>query len=364
MRRVLDPGTLRAAWTLLALAGTLTLIYRLRTVLLLLVFSVIFAYLIFPLVKLAERGLPVARRRPLAIALVYLVLVAVLSTLAALVGPRLGHELAALGEKVPAMSTQIQSGRILGNIFPNWGGAEVLDDLVRSHLPQVVVYAQYALTSILAWLSAAWVVILIPVFAFFFLRDAERIADGVTGLVGDAGRRQLSVTIALDLHSVLGEYIRALILLFALTFAVWSALFLPASVRTPWSSRRLAERSSFASPWPTRRWRHRHCGRVLQRVLTPLAAGPIHPRVASHAGLHDEPPDHGARGRVPPRPGALRRPRRRRDRGPRGDVSLGACAGRAPHCLAAPPGLPHRVSLDHAAAHALRINGAPHSSSI
>ena len=230
MRRVLDPGILRAAWTLLALAGTLTLIYRLRTVLLLLVFSVVFAYLIFPLVKLAERGLPVARRRPLAIALVYLVLVAVLSTLAALVGPRLGHELAALGEKVPEMSTQIQSGRILGNILPNWGGAEVLDDLVRSHLPQVVVYAQYALTSILAWLSAAWVVILIPVFAFFFLRDAERIADAVTGLVGDAGRRQLSVTIALDLHSVLGEYIRALILLCSLTFAVWSALFLLAGV--------------------------------------------------------------------------------------------------------------------------------------
>ncbi len=230
MRRVLDPGTLRAAWTLLVLAGTLTLIYRLRTVLLLLVFSVVFAYLIFPLVKLAERGLPVARRCPLAIALVYFVLIAVLSTLAALGGPRLGHELAALGEKVPEMSTQIQSGRILGNIFPSWGGAEVLDDLVRSHLPQVVVYAQYALTSILAWLSAAWVVILIPVFAFFFLRDAEGIADAVTGLVGDAGRRQLSVTIALDLHSVLGEYIRALILLCSLTFAVWSALFLLAGV--------------------------------------------------------------------------------------------------------------------------------------
>src|SRR5215471_3608306 len=230
MRRVLDPGTLRAAWTLLALAGTLTLIYHLQKLLLLLVFSIVFAYLIFPLVKVAERGLSVARRRPLAIALVYLVLVAVLSTLAALVGPRLGHELAALGEKVPEMSTQIQSGRILGKIFPNWGGAEILDDLVRSHLPQVVVYAQYTLTSILAWLSAAWVVILLPVFAFFFLRDAERIAGAVTGLVDDPGRRQLSVTIALDLHSVLGEYIRALILLCSLTFTVWSALFLLAGV--------------------------------------------------------------------------------------------------------------------------------------
>jgi len=230
MMRIFDPGTLRVAWTLLALAGMLTLIYRLRTVLLLLVFSVVFAYLIFPLVKLAERGLSVARRRPLAIALVYLVLVAVLSTLAALVGPRLGRELAALGEKVPEMSAQLQSGRILGNIFPNWGGAEVLDDLVRSHLPQVVDYAQYTLRSALAWLSAAWVVILIPIFAFFFLRDAERIAGAVTGLVDDPGRRQLSVTIALDLHSVLGEYIRALILLCSLTFTVWSALFLLAGV--------------------------------------------------------------------------------------------------------------------------------------
>src|SRR6266446_5833949 len=123
MMRLLDPRALRVAWTLLALAGTLTLVYHLRTILLLLVFSVVFAYLIFPLVKLAERGLPVARRRPLAIASVYLVLVAALSTLAALVGPRLGRELAALSQKVPEMSAQIQSGRILGNIFPNWVGA-------------------------------------------------------------------------------------------------------------------------------------------------------------------------------------------------------------------------------------------------
>src|SRR5262245_60836879 len=104
MMRVLDPRTLRVAWTLLVLASMLTLLYHLRTVLLLLVFSIVFAYLIFPLVQLAERGLPVARRRPLAIASVYLVLVAVLSTLAGLVGPRLGRELAALAEKVPEMS--------------------------------------------------------------------------------------------------------------------------------------------------------------------------------------------------------------------------------------------------------------------
>ena len=227
---MLDPRTLRVAWTLLAVAAALALVYLLRTVLLLLVFSVVFAYLIFPLVKLVERGLPGARRRPVAIGVVYLVLVAVLTSIVALVGPLLVREVADLGAKVPEMSAQIHSGRIVGNIFPNWRGADVLDGLVRSHLPEVLAYAQYVLTGALAWLSGAWIVVLVPIFAFFFLRDSERLADAVTGLIDDDGRRQLSVTIARDLHSVVGEYLRALILLCVLTFGVWSVLFWVAGV--------------------------------------------------------------------------------------------------------------------------------------
>jgi predicted PurR-regulated permease PerM len=226
MMRGLDPRTLRVAGTVLAVIVGLALVYLLRAVLLLLVFSLVFAYLIFPLVKLVERGLPGSGRRQLAIGVVYLILVAALSTIAALVGPRLGRELTALGARIPEISSQIQSGSVIGNIFPNWAGAEVIDDLVRLHLPQVVEYAQYGLTGVLAWLSGAWVVILMPVFAFFFLRDAERIAGVVAGLIDDQGRRQLSVAIALDLHSLLGQYVRALIFLCLLTFGVWSVLFL------------------------------------------------------------------------------------------------------------------------------------------
>src|SRR5438445_60830 len=138
MPRILDPTALRVVWTILVVGGALALVYLLRTVLLVLAFSVVFAYLIFPLVKLVERGLPRSTRRPLAIGVVYLVLVAALSTLIALVGPPLGRELAALGQKFPEMSDQIRSGRVISNIFPRWGGAEILDDLVRAHLPHVV----------------------------------------------------------------------------------------------------------------------------------------------------------------------------------------------------------------------------------
>lgn len=230
MRHVLDPRTLSVAGTLLAVAGALALVYMLRTMLLLLVFAVVFAYLIYPLVKLAERGLPGSRPRPLAIATVYVVLIAALSTVAALVGPRLARELTTLGQKIPEMSTQIRSGRIVGNIFPRWGGADVLDELIRSHLPEVVGYAQYGFTVALDWVTGAWVVVLIPIFAFFFLRDAEGIATALTGLPDDHGRRELLVMIARDLHSLLGQYVRALVLLCGLTFAVWSVLFLLAGV--------------------------------------------------------------------------------------------------------------------------------------
>ncbi len=229
--RILDAKTLRVVWTILVVGGAFALVYLLRTVLLVLAFSVVFAYLIFPLVQLVERGLPRSTRRPLAIGVVYLVLVAALSTLVALVGPPLGRELAALGQKFPEMSEQIRSGRVISNIFPRWAGAEILDDLVRAYLPQVVEYAQHGLTGALGWLSGAWVVIMIPIFAFFFLRDAERIAEAVTGTITErGGRRELSERIAQDLHTVLGEYVRALVLLCAVTFVVWTILFLIARV--------------------------------------------------------------------------------------------------------------------------------------
>ena len=229
--RILDPKTLRVLWTVLVVIGALALLYLLRTVLLVLVFAVVLAYLIFPLVKLVERALPRSGRRPLAIGAVYLIAAAALSTLIALVGPRLGRELAALGQKFPELSAQIQSGRVISNVFPRWGGAEILDEMIRAHLPQVVEYAQHALTGALGWLSGAWVVIMVPIFAFFFLRDAERVAGAVTGAIDEeGGGRRLAKTIARDLHSVFGEYVRALVLLCALTFVVWTALFLIAGV--------------------------------------------------------------------------------------------------------------------------------------
>src|SRR5262249_56217906 len=112
-RNVLEPTTLRVVSTVLTIGGLLTLVYLLKTVLFVLVFSLVFAYLIFPLVRITERCLPASGRRRLAIGVVYLVLVAVMSSIAAVVGPRLGRELTELGQMIPEMSGHMASGQII-----------------------------------------------------------------------------------------------------------------------------------------------------------------------------------------------------------------------------------------------------------
>ena len=60
----LDARAARVTWTVIVFAAGLALVYVLRMPILLFVFSLFFAYLIFPLVRLAERGLPRRAGRP------------------------------------------------------------------------------------------------------------------------------------------------------------------------------------------------------------------------------------------------------------------------------------------------------------
>src|SRR5437899_12763342 len=107
----LDPRALRVIWTALAVAGILGLIYVLRHLLLLLAFSVFFAYLVFPLVSFIERALHV-RHRAVAIGLVYLALFGIVVGASARLVPRLTDEATALAQRLPEMSRRVHSGEV------------------------------------------------------------------------------------------------------------------------------------------------------------------------------------------------------------------------------------------------------------
>ena len=230
----LDARTARAAWTVVVMAAALALVYILRRALLLLAFSLFFAYLISPLVKAAQRRLGFRHRRASAVALVYLVLLLALVGAGASVGPRLSGELTNLAQKLPEMSQQIQSGAIVGSVLVRRGWAEErvgeVQALVASHTSEIIRYSQQAAAGVLKWLAGAWVIVLVPIFAFFILKDAEEAAAGIDHLIEDRPRRQLWRDIADDIHVLLAGYVRALLLLSLVTLVVWSVVFFVAGV--------------------------------------------------------------------------------------------------------------------------------------
>ena len=215
-------------WTVLVFVGALGLLYMLRHVLLLGALSLFFAFLLFPLVRLTERRL--VRSRLLAIVIVYLVVLAVVGGAAAAVGPRLGTEVRSLAQQFPEMSKRLQSGELVTSLLARkgweWEQIREIDRLLQTHMGAIIGYAQQAATEALKWLAGAWVIVLIPIFAFFILKDVERLTSVAIWRLGAAGQRGMWWGLAEDLHVLLGQYIRSLVLLALLTFVAWSAVFL------------------------------------------------------------------------------------------------------------------------------------------
>jgi predicted PurR-regulated permease PerM len=233
----LDARAARATWTVLVFAAALGLVYVLRKPLLLLVFSLFFAYLISPVVSMVERGLPRRGGRPLAIGVVYLLLLLALVGLGLGVGPRLTEEVTLLTEKAPQIAQQIASGQIITAVLQKhgWEAGRVrqVQDAVRAHAGEIIGYVQSAVGAGLRWLAGAWVIVLVPVFAFFILNDAEPAAAGIDSLIDQPRHRELWRDIAEDVHLLLAKYVRALILLSLITFVVWSAAFFLAGMPYP-----------------------------------------------------------------------------------------------------------------------------------
>lgn len=233
MRRFfLDPRAARATWTILVFLGALGLLYAMRGVLLIVALSLFFAYLLFPLVRLTQRWL--IRSRPLAIVVVYLVVLAALGGAVLAVGPRLSTEVQSLAQQLPDMSKQIQSGELVRGLLARkgWEGQQIreVDRLVQTHMGEIIGYIQQAAAALLTWLAGAWVIVLVPIFAFFILKDVERFTTTTIWRLGHQGHRGTWWGISEDLDALLGQYVRALVLLALITFVVWSGVFLTAGV--------------------------------------------------------------------------------------------------------------------------------------
>jgi predicted PurR-regulated permease PerM len=224
----IDPRTLRVVWTIFLFGLIVAIVYFIRETLLLFALAVFFAYMLSPLVQLVQRITP--RRRGLALAIVYIILVGGLIGIGISLGSRIAEQASNLVSRLPDL---LHPDRLNTIQLPNWlAPLEPLRqravDAVQSETANlqrsIIPLLQRATTQILATLSSALLIVLVPILSFFLLKDARQISSALVGSF-ESEERTLMRQIIGDIHLVLSKYIRSLVLLAVAAFAAW-AIFL------------------------------------------------------------------------------------------------------------------------------------------
>ena len=215
-----DSTTLRVLWTI----GAMALLYAIRHVVLLLVVSILAAYALLPLVNFLDRFLERGKRRPLALAAVYLLMVAIIVTTGSIIGVYAGRQATALGVKVREVLT---SGETVVLPIP-----EFLKPLLAQVMPEVTTFLRDHAQEIIQTLSQ-WTIRLLAglrnfgelavvfILSFFILKDGARIVasflDSLPYQSGMTARAMLD-----EVHVALSIYVRTMVLIALLTGVVYA----------------------------------------------------------------------------------------------------------------------------------------------
>ena len=218
----------KVTWSVAAVLLLIGLVYKIRTTLFVFIIALLFAYLLSPLVNLLDRSLPGGRTRGLALALAYIIFIAIMVTMGAQVGGRVVDQAQTLSRKLPDMLAKWQAAST-----PSPGvndlKAQILEN-IRTEISQRTTDLVHALPAagvkVMSVASDLIFVVIVPILSFFFLKDAEEIRRHLLGLV-EAGPWRARVDILLeDVHKLLAHYMRALVLLSLGTFVAYSIFFL------------------------------------------------------------------------------------------------------------------------------------------
>ncbi|HKS41776.1 MAG TPA: AI-2E family transporter [Blastocatellia bacterium] len=195
------------------------ILYQLRTVLLLLIFSIFFCYLVAPLVRITEQPVYVAGRelkipRGLAIFLVYIGIGLLLFLTIRLISPMMTQQVDDLKAQWPSLQAD---ARNKFNDLSNWMQHLKLPEQLRNDLTE---RGNKLVSSIGPWLGTLllsafgylpyllWLII-VPIFSFFLLKDAAKIEHGLVALLPNEKLRKRAHWLLEDVSKTLAAYIRA-----------------------------------------------------------------------------------------------------------------------------------------------------------
>jgi predicted PurR-regulated permease PerM len=224
----IDRSAARYTWTAAMVLLLLWLVYQVRSTLFVFTLALLFAYLLSPLVNLLDRALPRKGTRTLALALSYLIFVGIVVFVAVEIGTRVLAQAQTLATNFPDMIAKLEQPSALAPAVVNSIKAQVIAG-IRAEWAQRSGDFMHALPAAgLRFLSVASnliYVVIVPVLAFFFLKDGDLIRQHALEMLDAGPLRGMVESVIADIHLLLAHYMRALVLLSLATFTAYSIYF-------------------------------------------------------------------------------------------------------------------------------------------
>ena len=204
---------------LLVVLGILWVLYRLEKVMILLVLSVFFSYVLSPLVEIVQRPFVLKGRsrripRTPAIAIVYCFLILCLGLIFYLVVPRITSQVNQL-----VSLSQEYSNTVHGwsdnwmNLYKRYEVSPEVKGKVQGEVDRILEgvfsYLRSGLPAFLGSISYLTWLVLIPILSFFFLKDASKFRVSFVRLFPNENLRWRADQFICDISRTLSAYIRA-----------------------------------------------------------------------------------------------------------------------------------------------------------
>jgi predicted PurR-regulated permease PerM len=219
-----DRRTSSVVLTLLSFALGLTLIYVARAIIVVFAFSILFAYLINPVVRFLQRhSLFFKNLRGPHVLEAYLAFLFLIALVGHTVAPELQRHPDRFFQKIPALADRISSGEIAGDLGTALGWSDGqslrLRAFLQEHRSEIRTFIaqgeQFASTAVGG-------ILVIPILAIFFLSDGENMTKQVIRLVSTERNYQTIRSLAAELDFTLQRYIRAKVILGGLSLGYCS----------------------------------------------------------------------------------------------------------------------------------------------
>ena len=223
MIRLWTQVIVRVIFLLAALAIASWLLFEIRTLLLLLVVSIFFCYLVAPIVHFLEQPIYLGGReiripRAIAITVVYLLIAVVVFLVVQLMWPPLSQQMADLAKNLPGYAKSAEAG--VNKVFndanswmrhvrlpPQWRDAVFAraSELANS----IAFWLTESLAGALGYLHYLTWPILVPVLSFFLLKDAVYFEQNLVALLPNERLQKRAHWLLMDVSRTLAAYIRA-----------------------------------------------------------------------------------------------------------------------------------------------------------